>query len=65
MYVTVQGECWDEVAKAVYGNEKYTGYLMQSNMKLLDIVVFSAGTRINTPQLPADESALPVWRRKA
>ena len=28
MYTTHQGECWDEAAKAVYGSEKYTGYLV-------------------------------------
>lgn len=44
MYKTKQGECWDEVAKKVYGSEKYTGYLMQNNLPLLDIAVFSAGT---------------------
>ena len=40
MYKTKQGECWDEVAKKVYGSEKYTGYLMQNNLPLLDIAVF-------------------------
>lgn len=65
MYKTKQGECWDEIAKKVYGSEKYTGYLMQNNMKLLDTVVFSAGTAISTPDLPTDETDLPAWRRRA
>lgn len=64
MYVTVQGECWDEVAKTVYGSEKHIGYLMQNNMELLDIAVFSAGTRISTPELPVEEYDLPAWRRQ-
>ena len=64
MYKTRQGECWDEVAKKVYGSEKYTGYLMQNNMPLLDVAVFSAGVIINTPDLPADETDLPAWRRQ-
>lgn len=64
MYKTKQGECWDEVAKKVYGSEKYTGYLMQNNLPLLDIAVFSAGTVVNTPNLPADETDIPVWRRQ-
>lgn len=63
MYTTHQGECWDEAAKAVYGNEKYIGYLMQNNMPLLDIAVFSAGTILNTPPLPKEEKNLPPWRR--
>jgi phage tail protein X len=64
MYKTKQGECWDEVAKKVYGSEKYTGYLMQNNLPLLDIAVFSAGTVVNTPDLPADETDIPIWRRQ-
>lgn len=64
MYKTKQGECWDEVAKAVYGSEKYIGYLMQNNLPLLDIAVFSAGTLIKTPDLPADETDIPIWRRQ-
>ncbi len=64
MYKTKQGECWDEISKKVYGSEKYTGYLMKNNIKLLDTVVFSAGVEISTPDLPADETDLPAWRRK-
>lgn len=64
MYKTKQGECWDEVAKAVYGSEKYIGYLMQNNLPLLDIAVFSAGVSINTPALPVEETDIPIWRRQ-
>lgn len=64
MYVTRQGECWDEAAKAIYGSEKYIGYLMQNNMKMLDIAVFSAGMELNTPVLETEENNLPEWRRK-
>lgn len=63
-YITSQGECWDEAAKAVYGSEKYIGYLMQNNMPLLGIAVFSAGTRLNVPELPRKEEGLPSWRRQ-
>lgn len=63
MYRTRQGECWDEIAKNVYGSEKYTGYLMQNNLPLLDVAIFSAGVIINTPDLPADKTNLPTWRR--
>ncbi len=64
MYTTRQGECWDEAAKAVYGSEKYTGYLMKNNMPLLDVAVFSAGIQLYTPALPAEESDLPAWRKR-
>lgn len=64
MYKTKQGECWDEIAKKVYGSEKYIGYLMQNNLPLLDITVFSAGTEVKIPELPADETNIPLWRRQ-
>ena len=64
MYTTHQGECWDEAAKAIYGSEKYTGYLMQHNMPTLDTAVFSAGTQLNTPELPKEETNLPPWRKR-
>lgn len=64
MYITHQGECWDEAAKAIYGSEKHTGYLMQNNMSLLDVAVFSAGIKLNTPDLPKEETDLPEWRKR-
>ena len=64
MYITKQGECWDEIAKNVYGSEKYIGFLMQNNMPLLDTIIFSAGLELNTPELPQDETDLPTWRRR-
>lgn len=64
IYITRQDECWDEVARAVYGSEKHTGYLMQSNLPLLDIAVFSAGIRVNVPVLPEKEEGLPPWMRQ-
>lgn len=65
MYETRQGECWDEVARAVYGSEKYTGFLMQNNMHLLDTAIFSQGTQLNTPELPKEKTDLPAWRKRA
>lgn len=64
MYVTRQGECWDEIAKAVYGSETHVGYLMQANMQFLDIAVFSAGTCLATPEIPSAEIWMPSWRRR-
>lgn len=62
MYVTKQGECWDEIAKNVYGSEKYIGFLMQNNIQLLDTAIFSAGQELSTPELPQNEADLPAWR---
>lgn len=63
MYTTVQGDMWDSIAYQFYGDVKYIGLLMQNNTDLLDVYVFSAGTRIYIPELPAEENDdLPEWR---
>lgn len=62
-YTTKQGETWDSIALKVYGDEKHADYLMQSNFASLDILVFSAGTVLNTPDLPEERDGdLPPWR---
>ena len=62
-YTTIQGETWDQIAYKVYGGEEYAAFLMANNYPFLDILVFSAGTVLNTPGLPEDEDGeLPLWR---
>lgn len=63
-YTTEQGDTWDAVAFKVYGDTKYTGWLMQNNFPLLDIFVFSAGTVLQTPDASEDENTAdaPIWR---
>lgn len=63
-YTTVQGETWDEIAYKVYGSEEYAAFLMANNYPFLDILVFSAGTVLNTPGIPWYEESdeLPPWR---
>lgn len=63
MYKTRQGECWDEAAKKIYGHEKHLDFLMKSNLPHLDRVRFSAGTILNTPELPGQQDELPPWRK--
>lgn len=62
-YTTRQGDQWDAIAKKVYGDEKYAGYLMEQNLPLLDIFEFDAGTALSTPALPEEQDGgLPPWR---
>lgn len=63
-YTTIAGDQWDSVAKKVYGSELKADFLMDNNLPLLDIFEFDAGTVLNTPDLPPEESdTLPPWRR--
>lgn len=61
-YTTKQGQTWDDIALEVYGDEVHADYLMQNNFELLDILIFSAGTTLNTPELIAEvEGEAPPW----
>lgn len=66
-YTTEQGDAWDAIAYKVYGDEKYTGWLMQNNFPLLDTFVFGAGIVLQTPEPPEDNetASLPIWRTEA
>lgn len=65
-YVTTAGDQWDMIAKKVYGSEMHADFLMDNNLPLLDIYEFDAGTVLQTPDLPIEESGtLPPWRRKS
>ena len=63
-YTTQQGDTWDLIAFRVYGDVKYTGWLMQNNFPHLDIFVFGAGVILQTPELPESEQLanMPIWR---
>ena len=65
-YTTRAGDAWDLIAHRIYGDVKYTGWLMAHNFPLLDVFVFDAGTVLNTPPLPAEPavSSLPAWRTR-
>ena len=40
---------WDSIAYHFYGDVKYIGLLLQNNLDLLEIYVFSAGTKVFIP----------------
>lgn len=62
-YETVQGDTWDMIAKRVYGDEKYAGYLMESNRLLIDYLIFPGGITLSIPELTEEQDAdLPIWR---
>ena len=70
IYSTVQGDTWDTIALATYGDEKKIQTLMEAraNIRLLDTEVFPAGVEVFVPDA-SDEGSfvesedLPEWRR--
>lgn len=62
-YTTVQGDTWDIIARKVYGNEKYAGYLMENNRLLLEYMIFPGGITLDIPELTEEtDPDLPIWR---
>ena len=62
-YTTKSGDTWDLLAYDLYGSEKYMTLLMEANLPLVDVLVFSAGTTINVPELlPEMPDNLPFWK---
>ena len=66
-YTTKQGDAWDKIAFEVYGDRKFTDWLMQNNLPHLDTFVFGQGVVLQTPEPPAaiSEDNLPLWRAEA
>ena len=65
-YITKTGDTWDSIAKEVYGNEYFAGFLMENNREKLDTFVFSAGEKLNIPKPPAEQNGMvPPWRLDA
>ena len=65
IYVTSQGDTWDSIAYDMFGSEEYMGILMDANLDLLDILVFSSGTVIQVPEEMPEETDedMPFWRQ--
>ena len=62
-YTTIQCDMCDSIAYKVYGSEKYMGLLMTSNLQLLDVFIFSAGTVLSVPEVTIEEETdKPAWR---
>ena len=62
IYTTVQGDTWDTIAYAVFGEEKYASDIMEENNDLLDILVFDGGEIVSIPELEIEETQdLPSW----
>lgn len=67
IYTTVSGDTFDIIAKKELGNEKYTEQLMNVNKDHIETVIFSAGIKLNLPEIDVEETVtenIPPWRRE-
>lgn len=64
-YTTILGDTWDGMAYKLFGDEAYMGLLLEENPQYRDVLVFSAGTVLDVPELeePEVDEELPIWRQ--
>ena len=63
-YITSQGERWDDIAYAFYGNAERTAPLVEANPAYSDVSIFGAGIALRIPILDqALPTSLPPWKR--
>lgn len=62
-YITQQNDTWDLISFKLFGDEKYTSHLLQSNTELTKIVIFQAGVIINVPVI-TQQDEVPPWVSK-
>ncbi len=65
MYITVQGDKWDEIAYKVYGDTRFTDTLFAANPQYRKIYIFSAGIELETPEIGVKLTTdyLPPWKK--
>ena len=63
IYVTQKGYQWDIIAKNVYGDVLNADVIMDANPLLADVYEFDYGTKVECPELTAEQAdGLPPWR---
>lgn len=63
-YLTSQGERWDQIALAFYGNALKLSALMAANPQFRDVMIFPAGCELKIPILEEETAtSLPPWKR--
>lgn len=64
IYKTQQGETWDNISGKLYGSGKYTGVLLQANLKYSKYVILPYGTELTVPEVDTStELPLPPWKK--
>lgn len=64
-YTTVQGDQFDAIALAAYGEERMASKIIEANPDHCDVLIFDAGVKLRIPIFERIETAenLAPWRR--
>ncbi len=60
-------DTWDIISKKVYGDEHFVDVLISANLEHRKVVFFSAGVKLNVPEVEDSKLAepdLPSWKRE-
>ncbi len=65
IYVTIQGDMWDSIARSQLGSDKYKGDLMTANTDYRNIYIFPAGIKLLIPDVTtvSNIDTLPPWKK--
>lgn len=58
---------WDSIAYKLTGSTDVTAQLIEANLAMSDIYIFSAGIVLNVPEFnnyAADEEYYPPWKKR-
>ena len=62
IYVTSQGDTWDLIAYKVLSAERYMKDIIEANLPLSEVLIFSAGTELVIPDIPETRTEdRPFW----
>ena len=64
VYITREGQAWDQIAKEVWGKEHLLHFLMDANPEYLHYSLLPGGLKLRVPDLPPQDKEVeaPPWR---
>lgn len=54
-YLTIQGDTWDMISKKTLGDTRYTGNILQANLRYNHYFIFPAGIVLTIPDVDTAE----------
>ena len=66
-YICASGEHWDDVARTMYGDERYAAELLNANPEHCTKLVFSGGEQLYLPVIATEATvggapSTPPWK---
>lgn len=64
-YIAKAGDTWDSIAFMAYKEERMSHYIINANLRYIDVIIFEGGELLQIPIVDTLETpkTLPPWRR--